>query len=151
METKRPVRVEVTWGHADDEQLLRRAVATALGTGLDQVVESRVCPACGASDHGRPVVRLAGPAPSPRAGHVSLSRHDDVAVVAWCEDAAVGVDVDGPGREGWVQHEARGKCAGSGITAPPPEHLVARSLTTPPGCVAAVAVDTDGPWEVVVR
>ena len=76
---------------------------------------------------------------------------DDVAVVAWCEDAAVGVDVDGPGREGWVQHEARGKCAGSGITAPPPEHLVARSLTTPPGCVAAVAVDTDGPWEVVVR
>ncbi|GAA1734562.1 hypothetical protein GCM10009710_13970 [Aeromicrobium alkaliterrae] len=145
------MRVEVTWGSADDEQLLRRAVATALGIGLEDVVESRICPDCGSSSHGRPVVRRAGPPPTESAGHVSLSRHEDVAVVAWSAQAPVGIDVDGAGRRAWVRREARGKCVGAGITAPDPAHLTTRLLMAPSVYVAALAVDSTQEWELVVR
>ena len=151
VEINGPVRVEVTWGHADDEHLLRRAVATALGIGLDDIVETRICPDCGANTHGRPVVRHAGPPPTRRAGYVSLSRHREVAVVAWCAEAPVGIDVDGPGRRAWVRREARGKCVGGGITTPDPVHLTTRLLMAPSDYVAAIAVDTIGEWELVVR
>ncbi len=142
-----PVRVDVTWGRARDGELLRRLVASGLGLDPDDLVERRLCPGCGASDHGRPFVRH-GDAGT---GWVSLSRHQEVAVAVWSPDAPVGVDVDDVvAGEEWVRREARGKTDGSGITGVDPVHVVTRLLTARPGLVAAVAVDAPGPWSITL-
>ena len=52
MKTSR-VRVDVSWGRSTDTALLRRVVARGLGVDLEELVERRLCPACGAADHGR--------------------------------------------------------------------------------------------------
>ncbi len=142
-----PVRVDVAWGRSTDAMLLSRLVANGLGVEVADLVEGRLCPACGASDHGRPSVRRG----TASAGWVSLSRKGDVAVVAWSPDAPVGVDVDDTAAgEEWVRREARGKADGSGITGADPAHLVTRLLTAPEGLVAALAVDAPEPWSITL-
>lgn len=142
-----PVRVEVRWGRSSDGELLRRVVAEGLGVEADELVEHRLCPRCGGSDHGRPSVRR-GVAST---GWVSVARHQDLAVVAWSPDAAVGIDVDDlAAGEAWARREARGKTDGSGITGPDPAHVVTRLLVAPRGLVAALAVDAPPPWDLAV-
>lgn len=140
--------VEVFWGRASDPALLRRAVAAALEVPVGEVHEHRVCPRCGSSGHGRPLVRVTGrPAP-----HVSLSRHDVHAVVAVCLGAPVGVDVDVASEPAWVRREAVGKALGRGITeelAEPGPAWV--TITAPPGTTAVVAVDHPDEPVVVTR
>ncbi|MDF1705901.1 MAG: hypothetical protein P1U38_14115 [Aeromicrobium sp.] len=146
MKTSR-VRVDVSWGRSTDTALLRRVVARGLGVDLEELVERRLCPACGAADHGRPSVRHQGVS----AGWVSLSRHADVAVAAWSPDAAVGIDVDDVAAGvAWVRREARGKTDGSGITGADPTHVVTQSLSAPDGLVAALAVDAPAPWSITL-
>ncbi|MFT4188225.1 MAG: hypothetical protein QM621_06545 [Aeromicrobium sp.] len=134
--------VHIAWGHADDEGLLRRVVAAALDVSVAEIVEGRVCPDCGASDHGRPFLRAGGR----RAGWASLSRHGDHAVAAWCASAPVGVDVDAD--PAWAHREARGKAVGTGITGDDPLHVASRDIDAPDGCAAAVACVADE-WQVV--
>lgn len=141
------VRVEVTWGRSDDRELLRRLVAANLGVDPRTLTEGRLCPDCGGSDHGRPSVRHGAVS----TGWVSLARHEEVALAAWSPDAAVGVDVeDATAGDAWVRREARGKADGSGITGRDPEQLDTRLLTSPPGLLAALAVDAPQPWSVTV-
>ena len=142
-----PVRVEVTWGRSTDAMLLRRLVAAGLGAAAQDLVERRLCPTCGASDHGRPSVRRG----TASTGWVSLSRRGDVAVAVWSPDAPVGVDVDDSAAgEEWVRREARGKADGSGITGTDPEHVRTRLLAAPAGLVAALAVDAPQPWSITL-
>ncbi len=141
------VRVEVAWGRSDDGALVRRLVARALGADLDELVERRLCPACGGSDHGRPSVRRG----AGNVGWVSLARHAEVAVAVWSPDAPVGVDVDDVSAgDAWARREARGKADGSGITGADPAHLVTRLLPAPRGLVAALAVDAPEPWSITL-
>lgn len=145
--TTSPVRVDVAWGRSSDAILLTRLVAAGLGVEVADLAEGRLCPACGASDHGRPSVRRGAMS----TGWVSLSRHGEVAVSAWSPDAPVGVDVDDAAAgEEWVRREARGKTDGSGITGADPTHLVTRLLTAPQGLVAALAVDAPEPWSITL-
>lgn len=96
----------------------RRLVDTWLSAEVGQV--SRLCPACGSSDHGRP--RLTGPKPR----HLSLAYADGLALVA-VADRAVGVDLEraGPAPEGfadrqaWTTYEALVKATGEGIRRDP--------------------------------
>ena len=142
-----PVRVDVRWGRSSDVELLRRVVAGGLGVDVEGLVERRLCPRCGGSDHGRPSVRRG----HVNAGWVSLARHQDVAVVAWSPDAPVGIDVDArDAGEAWVRREARGKAAGTGITAEDPVHLATRLLGASEGLVAALAVDAPPPWSITI-
>ncbi len=86
--------VSVVWRRgsgADASLLLRREVSRVLGVPGTDVRLSHACPRCGSSDHGRPV--LTRPAAA-RALWVSVSRADDVALVAVSSGAAVGVDVE---------------------------------------------------------
>lgn len=137
----------MAWGRSSDAMLLTRLVAVGLRVEAAELVEGRLCPSCGASDHGRPSVRR-GPTST---GWVSLSRHGEVAVAAWSPDAPVGVDVDdAPAGEDWVRREARGKTDGSGITGADPTHLVTRLLRAPQGLVAALAVDAPEPWSITL-
>jgi hypothetical protein len=145
MTSSAPATVVVAWGRADDPWLLRRTVGAAIGVDVDDLTEGRLCPTCASSEHGLPWVRRTGRP----AGSVSLSRHGDDAVVAWCAEAGVGVDVDEAGQDGWVAREARGKCGGTGIAGADPIHLEHRVLQAPDGCVAAVACDA-ADWHVVV-
>jgi hypothetical protein len=84
-------------------------------TGADRVV--RLCPRCGSSDHGRPVV-LGGPGPAP---YVSIGYARDLAVVAWAPDRAVGIDAElgGPELGGWTRAEAVLKATGEGLHRDP--------------------------------
>lgn len=72
---------------ADD--LLRGAAARLLGCRSEGIRVARLCPACGSSGHGQPVVRAG-------AGEVlvSIGRSDAVTVVAVTLAGAVGVDVE---------------------------------------------------------
>ena len=59
----------------------------------------RLCPACGSSRHGRP---LLAPVPGLEMPHVSVSRAGQVGVVALCDAGAVGVDVEPVGAAGFA-------------------------------------------------
>lgn len=87
--------VEVVWARNDGsagqaESLLRQEIAAAYGSSADDVGLTRLCPSCGSTDHGKPVVT--GPALD--ALQVSLSRCEDLVVVAFTIVGAIGVDVE---------------------------------------------------------
>ncbi|MEO7351546.1 MAG: 4'-phosphopantetheinyl transferase superfamily protein [Marmoricola sp.] len=72
-------------------ELVRAEVARAVGIPVEEVRLTRSCPACGSSDHGRPVVLAEG---RPALPCVSLSRAGDLVVVAVSESGSVGVDIE---------------------------------------------------------
>lgn len=74
--------------------LARLAVAEACGVEPDAVRVRRRCPRCGSAGHGVPVADRADGGPVP---HLSLSRGDDVVVVALTDGGPVGVDVERTG------------------------------------------------------
>lgn len=91
-----PEPVVVAWTRSDDEHdrgdaLLAETTAAVLGTLPTDVALSRLCPSCGSSAHGRPVV-VGGP--GRRSPFVSLARADDLIVVAVSTGGPVGVDVE---------------------------------------------------------
>lgn len=86
--------VRVVWTTGDPQtavDLLREEVARVCELPLDDVGINRLCPRCGSSTHGRPFVvrRDRGAVP-----FVSLSRADEVVVVAVSDAGPVGVDVE---------------------------------------------------------
>lgn len=74
-------------GTVDD--LVRSVVADVLGVPAARLGTGRHCPHCGSDVHGRPWVAGVG-----RDVQVSLSRADDLAVVAVSTAGPVGVDVE---------------------------------------------------------
>lgn len=132
----------------------------------------RLCPACGSSAHGRPLlVGGAGPA------HVSVSHTDAVTVVAVSHTGAVGVDVEAAAASGslettrsWVRAEAALKASGHGLRVDPDQlalddrQVVAwpagvevtgtawwRDLSGIPGHVGAVVAFAAAPPELELR
>ena len=93
------VAVSVWWARVEDggdpaAALLRAAVADHAGCASDDVVNGRLCPHCGSTAHGRPVVLT----PRTSTWRVSLSRAPGLVAVAVAEggDTAMelGVDVE---------------------------------------------------------
>ncbi len=94
--TRTPARVRVAWsigptGHDAATTLLRAEVGLVTGLQPEEVRIGRLCPRCGSSEHGRPVVvrRDGEPVPS-----VSLSRADAAVLVAVSGAGPVGVDLE---------------------------------------------------------
>ncbi|MEO3937651.1 4'-phosphopantetheinyl transferase superfamily protein [Dermatophilaceae bacterium Soc4.6] len=88
------VDLTVWWARTGDadpaRELLVRAVARHLEVAPLRVRIDSLCPVCGSSDHGRPV--LAEPAGTRL--HLSLSRAPGLAAVALTEAGPVGVDLE---------------------------------------------------------
>jgi len=166
--------VRVVWAWTEDRSLADRLIAEVLDDlpvdGPHQV--HRLCPWCGAADHGRPV--LAGRS----APHLSISRAGSLTVVAVCDTSPVGVDVERADARppagsvvSWVRTEALLKATGHGLRLDPATVLLSepdqepeligwpepampvvrmRDIGTAPGFVAAVAVLTADPVSVLV-
>lgn len=169
--------VRVVWAYDADRGDADRLLEDLLGglTGPHPV--RRLCPWCGAADHGRPV--LAGRSEP----HLSIGRAGALTVVAVCDTAPIGVDVERadaadpalPPPLGaavtWVRTEALLKATGDGLRVDPgtvqlsgpeqePELLgwpgpdrpdvCLRDVETAPGFVAAVAVLSADPVRVLV-
>ncbi len=84
-----PPVVRVAWlvgttGPGTADRLLRTELAV-------EVEVHRLCPECGSSGHGRPLVVRRDGAPAP---FVSLSRADGVVIVAVSDAGPVGVDIE---------------------------------------------------------
>ena len=119
---------------AGTRPVLRRGLRAGLRARLLEVLTqeagaagwTRLCPHCGSSSHGRPVVRLSPDAPW-AAPHVSVAYTDGAAVVAWTTSAAVGVDVERTGSHAgsfgdlatWTRTEALLKVTGEGLARDP--------------------------------
>ena len=93
-----PARVRVAWSTGSSrpeaaDLLLQLEVGTAAGIPVSEVRVGRLCPRCGSSDHGRPLVVRRDGRPVP---HVSLSRAGDTVVVAVSDAGSVGVDLERP-------------------------------------------------------
>lgn len=119
--------------------LLRQLVVDELRAPLRDIAIRTVCPSCGSSAHGRPVV--AGVAPG--SVHVGLSRTDGLVAVAFDRRREVGIDVERADSAGfedfdavalhpgervatdldrvrlWTLKEAALKAAGVGLTVDP--------------------------------
>jgi hypothetical protein len=102
---------------------------------------TRLCPRCGSSAHGRPLV-VAGSGPAP---FVSLSYATGLVAVAWSTAGPVGIDiedagppVDGTDRQEFSGHEAL-------LKAGEPAPVVALDL--PAAYVGALA-GTDVSWRL---
>ena len=81
--------VRVAWlTGAKDPEAADRLLRSELG---GEVEVHRLCPRCGSSEHGRPLVVRRDGGSDP---FVSLSRADDVVVVAVSDEGPVGVDVE---------------------------------------------------------
>jgi len=78
--------VRVAWAFGDDRDLADHLLVGLLDEPAGPV--RRLCPWCGSGAHGRPV--LAG---SPHA-HLSLARAGELTVVATCDRAPIGIDVE---------------------------------------------------------
>ena len=136
----------VTWSPSAEPALADRLVGAAV-EGFGPVARgcrvTRHCPRCGSSEHGRPLLaphRSGGPLP-----HVSISRTDDLTVVAVTDAGPVGVDVEvlaGSGRSGidgrtWVRTESLLKATGQGLSVHPGDV----SLSGPQGGVWTFDLD----------
>lgn len=72
--------------------LMARTVASILAVSPADVLVSRLCPTCGSTAHGRPVVLRPSCTQRP---FVSLARAQDLVVVAVSTGGPVGVDIEG--------------------------------------------------------
>lgn len=101
-----------------ERERLRGAAHALLRDELDARSVTRLCPQCGSSTHGRPMVVVeSGPAP-----YVSLSYATGLVAVAWSTSSPVGIDVedagppvDGTDRQDFSRREALLK---AGVTVP---------------------------------
>ena len=142
-------------------RLIADEVARALRLRTADVVIDHLCPSCGSSRHGRPLVR---PVPGRTVPWISISRADGLTVVALCTVGPVGVDVERTGaarfptfgrvalhpaeradgaREQtvtWVRKESLLKATGSGLRGDPGLIRLKDPATTPP-----VLVEWSGP------
>jgi len=82
--------VPVDDGPGSADHALAELVAVYLGVRVDQLHLGRLCPQCGGTDHGRPVVRPV----DGRRVHVSIARTLGRTVVAAGSVGPVGVDVE---------------------------------------------------------
>ncbi len=100
--TAAPARVLVVWSSDSTpdlaDRLVRVEAARWLGVGEDELRLLRLCPSCGSSGHGRP---LLAPIRGLTVPHVSISRADRVSLVALCDAGPVGVDVERKGSAGF--------------------------------------------------
>ena len=109
----------------------------------------RLCPRCGSSEHGRPVV-LGAPAAAGGPPWVSLGYSDGLGVAAWTTEGPVGIDVEPVGppvgefgdRLTWTRTEAVLKASGTGLTDMPHElpSMWTQRLELPAGWLGTVAV-----------
>ncbi len=76
--------------------LLRRLVGDHLGRDPREVRFARRCLTCGSDRHGKPVL-----ADLPRPLHLSLSYDGHWALAAVCEEAEIGVDIEGTAATLW--------------------------------------------------
>lgn len=81
--------VHVTWAESDAHALLRAVVADRADARPGEVEVQHRCRTCGATDHGRPLVVVAG-RPGPQ---VSLARAGRLSIVA-VADREVGIDLE---------------------------------------------------------
>jgi 4'-phosphopantetheinyl transferase len=133
----------------DDRAELRTELEAWLCAELKVSRVVRMCPRCGSSGHGRPVV-LGAPRGAGGPPWVSLSYADGLGVAAWTWDGPVGVDaeVEGPAvgefgdRSAWTHAEAVLKASGAGVARMPQDlpPMWARPLELPAGWVGTVAV-----------
>ncbi|GAA1875693.1 4'-phosphopantetheinyl transferase family protein [Lapillicoccus jejuensis] len=157
--------VTVWWVQDDGDPdtahtLLRRAVARRLGVAAARLDIGHRCPACGSTEHGRPVLNQ----PARRGLHLSVARAPGLAAVAVSSVGPVGVDVDESARFAfagfatvalhptedrvadprarattWVRKESVLKAAGTGLHLDPrrvavgPAHEPPRVDVPPPG------------------
>jgi 4'-phosphopantetheinyl transferase len=89
-------QLAVAWARLSDcpglaDALLRAEVARSCGTTTGTVRLARLCPRCGSAAHGKPYVLAWDDTVPP---HVSISRSDDLAIVAVCRGGPVGIDVE---------------------------------------------------------
>jgi hypothetical protein len=134
---------------SQDRSILRTELESWLCEELGTSRIVRMCPRCGSSGHGRPVV-LGAPRGVGGPPWVSLAYADGLGVAAWTWDGPIGVDAetDGPpvgefgDRAAWTRTEAVLKASGAGVTRMP-QALPAtwsRPLELPTGWVGTVAV-----------
>ncbi|WP_205473985.1 4'-phosphopantetheinyl transferase superfamily protein [Nocardioides sp. SYSU D00038] len=127
-----------------DRVALRPVLHRLLVDELGVRTVARLCPRCGGSDHGRPVV------PGRPDLHLSLTYAGGLAAVAWSTTGPVGIDVE-PGADlAWTRREALLKAAGtgfggSGSSAEPA--LATVTLPLPEGYVGTVA-GVDVSWRL---
>ena len=98
-----PPRVLVVWAALTSGEVVDHLVReeAALWLDVDEAVVRlvRLCPDCGSSRHGRP---LLAPVQGLEMPHVSISRAGQVGVVALCDAGTVGVDVEPAGAAGFA-------------------------------------------------
>lgn len=145
-----------------DRAPLRAELESWLCEELGAAGVARLCPRCGGSDHGRPVL-LGAAAGAGGPVSVSLSYADGLGVAAWTHDGPIGIDVEvvGPSvgefgdRAAWTRTEAVLKATGAGVSRLPHELPVmwSQELDLPTGWVGTVAVaGADAPvvsWRAV--
>lgn len=113
------VPLTVRWSPRLDRRGTDALLLDVCGRGDLRV--GRLCPACGSTAHGRPLLS-GGPTPP----QVSISHTDTVTVVAVSATGAVGVDVEPASAAGsleatraWVRVEAALKASGHGLRGNP--------------------------------
>lgn len=156
-----PSRLVVSWSavgtdraHAD--HLLRLVVGRFCDVAPADVQARRLCPGCGSTAHGRPLVAVVGCA----APHVSLSRAGGLVCVAVTDAGPVGVDVERSGAAAfgdfatvglhrlersagpqdqtvtWVRKESLVKATGAGLRVDLRQVRLSEPAATPPALLA---------------
>lgn len=106
--------VRIAWAYGDDRELADRLLLDLVGGGATSPGQiRRLCPWCGSGAHGRPVL------PGHAHPHLSVARAGALTMVATCDLASIGVDVertDAVAEPGGVLHPCEGSTDAAGRT-----------------------------------